>query len=639
MTGSATPTRDALRALLSSFVPSCSLETRSKGYRDLALLVEKQPGRLGTPAKPLIEDAFRSATQDSALSALTFLAALFQTDNVSASAVLLDDGVFQSVAEVLDLYSASPDILCALASLLSQASAHKACREPIAAAWLSWLQESAQQTSHPRLRAAAACALTKLYIGARDANPADQRVHEGQAEALVSLLKALLAVVPAGDETAVSDTVEALAYITSEPAAKEAFARDVEALARVLSFVPRKGDAAPAQPILYGAAVFLRNLAAYRPQASDEEEQIAKLRRMTREGAALSPEGRMAEQAPDARDDAPAVLARCRRLIDAGAISALSSISRYARESPRIGRLVSETLLALVEDKADRGKVLQGGAAKTLLALTRISFSVLSASGSGEPPSRALINIDPADLLAAQALAKLAITSPPLAVFGPGDAGALDALRPLDALLLHPSATRLQTFEGLMALTNLASAGAALAERIAAFPGLAGRLETLLLDDHDLVRRAAAELTCNLLGSSGSACERVVAARNRLDVLLALADVDDVPTRSACAGALACVAHDPRAAKAVLEKPANVARLITSGDEGLVHRGAVIILGALEGLDDGQMRTFATSLDGEGVTSTLVSIVKRGPSAGPLLGPTVEVLKLFSSLGITIPAS
>ncbi|KZV89337.1 ARM repeat-containing protein [Exidia glandulosa HHB12029] len=357
---------------------------------------------------------------------------------------------------------------------------------------------------------------------------------------------------------------------------------------------------------------------------------------MTKEGAALTPEGRMKEQSADERDDPPAVLARCRRLLDAGAVAVLSNISRYARESPRVGRIVAEALLSFVEDKADRGKVLQGGGAKTLLAITRVAFAAATASGSGDSPSRVLSTVDPADLLAAQALAKLAITSPPLAVFGPGDSAALDAIRPLSALLLHPSATRLQTFEGLMALTNLASASPDMADRITTAPGVAGILETLLLDEHELVRRAAAELTCNILSGSPTACERVVSSPNRLTVLLALADVEDVATRSAVAGALACIAHDPRASRVIAEKSANVASLVTSGDDGLAHRGVVVILGALEGLEEDKKASFARAMEGAGVVTALVAIAKRGARAGPLIGPTVEVLKAFNALEIPI---
>ncbi|KAH7106396.1 armadillo-type protein [Auriculariales sp. MPI-PUGE-AT-0066] len=620
-------------AVFTCFVPSASTEDRANGYRVLAQLVDSQFGRLARPAQLLIDAAFRSPSATDALAALTFLNALFQADSTSATSIFLSESVLESVHESLDLHVAAPDVQRAIAALLSQAAAQKECREPIATRFLTWLESSSQQKSNTGLRAAAVCALTKLFTGARDTDKADLRVQDSQLEGLVGLIRQTLMSVPtASDASSVADLVEALAYITTQPAAKDRFALDPKVLAHVFSFAPKQAPlsveaAVTQQPTLYGVAVFIRNIAAYRPQRSAEEEQVAKLRSMTREGASLSSEGRMQSQqnVEDPRDDPPAVLARCKMLIAASAVATLGNISKGARESPRIGRIVGEALLHLIDDKDSRGRALADGAASTLLAITRVAFaSTTNTAGAGESASRALINVDPTDLFAAQALAKLTITASPVQVYGPSTSGALNALRPLSSLLFHVSATQLQAFEGLMALTNLASLGP----------------DTLLLDSHDLVRRAAAELTCNILSAVPDACERVCSVSNRMQVLLALADVEDEPTRSAVAGALACIAHDPRAARAVLEKASNVARLITSDEPGLVHRGSVVALGTFEGLQDDEDKTkeFARVMDAEGVPKVLIPIVKRGAAAGPVLQPAAELLKALVIAGVKITA-
>ena len=632
-------------AVFTSFLPTSSVHDRANGYRVLAELVNGQPGSLIEPARSLLDVAFRSASASDALAGLTFLTALFQADSVSASALFLDEGIAESVSECVDLYSSAPDVRTAVVSLLSQAAAgNKECREIIAERYLTLLESSSQQTANVSLRTASVCTLTKLFSGARQNDKSDPRVRDEQLDALVGLIRhTTLAVLtdPLTPGGSAADVVEALAYISTQPAAKDAFASDDQLLKQVFSLIPKRNPSAELsvsqQPALYGIAVFLRNLSAYRPQRTAEEEQIAKLRGMTREGSKLSSDGRMTDQQPDDVHDEPTrVLARCNRLIAAGAVASLSAISRQARESERIGRVVGEAILYLIEEKSGRGKALADGAAATLLAITRTAFTKVS---KDETTARTLINVDDADLLPAQALAKLSITASPMQVYGADSNTILNALRPLAALLFHPNATRLQNFEGLMALTNLASAGPAVAARIDALPGFPSRLESLLLDDHVLVRRAAAELTCNILTAVPAACERMVSAQNRMTVMLALSDVEDEPTRSAIAGALACIAHDPRAARAVLSKAENVARLITSEEDGLVHRGCVVVLGAFEGLQDDQEKTkaFARILDKEGVTTALVKIVKRGQAAvGPLFQPAAEGLKALAVAGVQI---
>ncbi|KAF8491018.1 hypothetical protein JB92DRAFT_3007445, partial [Gautieria morchelliformis] len=85
------------------------------------------------------------------------------------------------------------------------------------------------------------------------------------------------------------------------------------------------------------------------------------------------------------------------------------------------------------------------------------------------------------DLLAIRALAKLSIIFPPAAV--------------------HSSASLLQRFEAVMALTNISSATPEAAERETLVGDIVKRAETHLLDSNTMLRRASTELICNLVGS------------------------------------------------------------------------------------------------------------------------------------------
>jgi hypothetical protein len=117
------------------------------------------------------------------------------------------------------------------------------------------------------------------------------------------------------------------------------------------------------------------------------------------------------------------------------------------------------------------------------------------------------------------------------------------AIRPLQSQLTRTESSiwQLHAFEALLALTNLASLDAATQHLIirSAFDVIA---DDLLLSANTLLRCAATQLICNLMGSPY--CVEKFAdgsprAKHRLHLLLAMTDVDDTPTRSAAGGALA----------------------------------------------------------------------------------------------------
>jgi hypothetical protein len=158
---------------------------------------------------------------------------------------------------------------------------------------------------------------------------------------------------------------------------------------------------------------------------------------------------------------------------------------------------------------------------------------------------------------AIQALAKFAITASPLHVFGPDQGSTLDAIRPFSILLLHPSSSLLQQFEALMALTNLSSTSPEASTRISKSEGLMNKVEFMLLDDNQLVQRASTELICNLIAGSEEVFdkyggqEETASSKSKLQILVALSDVEDPHTRLAASGALATVTSSPNACKAL----------------------------------------------------------------------------------------
>ncbi|KIJ06894.1 hypothetical protein PAXINDRAFT_19904 [Paxillus involutus ATCC 200175] len=242
-------------------------------------------------------------------------------------------------------------------------------------------------------------------------------------------------------------------------------------------------------------------------------------------------------------------------------------------------------------------------------------------------------------------------------------------------MLLHPSANMLQQFEAIMALTNLASHGTTCAARIADVPRVLDKVELLMLEDHTLIRRASTELICNLIAGSENVFERYGGGlepsgkktrgklcKSKIQVLLAMSDVEDVPTRLAASGALATLTSSPTACDGILELQTEyhrafliLAQLIDPGvhhgddvaegedsiqksDPGLVHRGVVCIRNVLLNPQSSLPRpALAEEVENAGLLGVFERLLKGelGSFSEAILPPAAEVtnklVELFSS--------
>lgn len=626
------PSHEQLSSLVVAFLPSYSPALCSKAYLALSTLCQNTRSSLtskttkqavngsddaGTESlsrifQPLIVSRLSESQDSDVLAGVSFLSALFQVDRQSASHIFQQDGFVDLLLTLI--IAPSPLVSLEVARLLAQASGHKACRSAIPAEIVSWLRTQSVQTSNRALRVAAILALTKLSrsVGCVGEAP----LFEPQDEQFAALLKEMIT---GNDDTHtfINDVVEGLTYLSVNPVVKPALA-DTRFLTKLFSLVPKRSSSSGVHNytmILYGVLAITLNLCAYKPHLNQEEHQIAKLRSLAEGGGKKT----AAEEVPSALDEGAHVQARCRIVIDSG-IPGVLTVAAGA-ESVASRTAVGRIYLNLVEDKENRGKILQGGGAKNLLRVIK------ALPLSSDSPPDVLIPI--------QALAKLAITSSPIQVFGPNEGNMLDAIRPFSQLVLHPSASSLQRFEGVMALTNLASYNPVCASRIAITPHLLNKIELLLLDDHTLVRRACCELVCNLIAGSDDVFARYggdssQVAKSKIQVLLAMSDVEDVPTRLASSGALAMLTSSPNACRIIfdLQKERHraftvLSRLIdpsaqldetgcgNNGDPGLVHRGVVCFRNLLaekslprmelkeECERTGLMRTFEKLLKGE----------------------------------------
>ncbi|ROT43584.1 CRO1 protein [Sodiomyces alkalinus F11] len=352
-------------------------------------------------------------------------------------------------------------------------------------------------------------------------------------------------------------SIEGLAYASLQPKVREDLAHHQDFLNKLVYTL---SNAQPKSPLTYGALSILVNLTRYQPTLSEEQKKMYQLK------AYANAAGKIRQ---DPLLDDEHVGERCRLVFDAGVTPVLLSHSKFA--SPASLGLIVSIIFSLSVTTSVRGKLAQQGAVKLLL-------SAWHALPESESASRRT---------AAQALARILISTNPSLVFGGSRSHPQSsAIRPLLSILPpDPAAdTRdlLPTFESLMALTNLASTDDADTRRAiirTAWP----HVEEQLVASNALVAKAAVELVCNLVQApEGMAlyADGSAGAKNRLHVLLALADAEDEGTRSAAGGALAALTGHPGVVRAIVERDRGVEMVLgMCGEEGedLRHRGGFVV--------------------------------------------------------------
>ncbi|KAJ7651650.1 P-loop containing nucleoside triphosphate hydrolase protein [Mycena polygramma] len=523
---------DELAYLITAFLPSQPATLRSKAYLVLSAFCQGVRNSVCTTEtlvqvfEPVVVSRLADSDEGRLKEGISFLTALFQVDWESAAPIFQQDGILDFLMDSVDL-TPSAELSLLVAHLLSQACGHKPCRAIITTQTTQWLEVYSRTQNDPALRAATSIAL--LSDATETGVPS-----EAQDDELADVMKGL---------SSIADAVEGLAYLSVDPT-------------RLFSLVPRQP---PNTTLLYGVLLTISNLCAYRPRLTEEQAQIAKLKRMAN-AAKKSQE----PNTSSTLDDDEAVKARVQRLVAAGVLDVFPGT-------------VPGTESLGIRDRENRGKVLQNGGAKLLGLIIKHAIK-----------SKEKAALDATYLEPIQALAKLAITASPVQVFGPNDGAVYDAIRPFSIMLQHPASTLLQRFEAMMALTNLSSHSAETASRIAKADGLLSSVELLLLEEHTLIRRASMELICNLISGSDAVFERYGGAENmsgtksKLQIVLAMSDVSDLGTRiaAACKGLifLQLERHRMLPILAQLIDPSTAPETdddegSMEGDPGLVHRG------------------------------------------------------------------
>lgn len=337
--------------------------------------------------------------------------------------------------------------------------------------------------------------------------------------------------------------VEGLAFLSLDAEVKETLVSNQTAIS-ALCDIPKTGE----QSLLYGLATIFVNLTnSYdKPERNPELEELGKYA-----GENIPKEHEL--------DGELYVKKRVSSLLEHSVVPALLTLS--AVDSNAIHEQVARVFLAVVAEVSYRGVVIQQGGVKALLPLTNT-------------------NTSKGKLLAAQALAKIAITSDPRLAF-PGQR-ALEVIRPLVQLL--KSEQGLQQFEALMALTNLAGTTDDVRQRIIKEGGVL-LMESLMFEEHDLIRRASTEALCNMIQMPEVHQRFLNDDIERVKLWTLFSGEDDFELARAASGGLAQLTHDPRICTKVMQvKSATtiLKEMLASEKEELQHRAAYIIANLVE---------------------------------------------------------
>jgi len=178
-------------------------------------------------------------------------------------------------------------------------------------------------------------------------------------------------------------------------------------------------------------------------------------------------------------------------------------------------------------------------------------------------------------------IAKLLVT------INPGlltSAQSMGSIKPLIQLVREIDSSDLQTFEALLSLTNLVSLSDNTKNKVASEKGIPA-LKYAMFSDHPLVKKAATECLCNMVGNEQFMKTLEDVEELRLWLALAADFEENYECARAAAGCLAMATGDLTIAQTMIEIPTFKERMDTcmsSGSLEIIHRMLVVVLNLVE---------------------------------------------------------
>ncbi|PLN79179.1 ARM repeat-containing protein [Aspergillus taichungensis] len=606
---------EGLDVVLSSLDHRLPLELRSQATLATVKYLEAA-GSVGEQRFAQLISAKLSKNRiDDLIVAFSAIAAVFPVVPDVAATHFLSESFLSCLTPLVGRSAKARRVEVSVLELLNAACFNKACREAISKNFADWLSHTLTN-GNDQTSELAAVILAKIRTSEKnDSSGANGRASgtDNKVPELVDRFKGLMSK-RKGDN--VQNVIEGLAFSSVKPSVKEQLAKDSGFLRDLIKILH---DNVTDSSVLYGGLMILLNLTQFLPALSEEQQKMSQLKSY----AEASPDA----GGPDPLEKDEAVMARCGAVINSGVMPLFVDCCRTSL--PSIQGLISKIMLALSRDRKTRGTLAQQGAVKLLL-----NMGTPRQGSTGSISNEAVQN-------ASHALARILISVNPSHVFpASGFPQVTSAVRPLAAMLASPETTSftadqprdlLPVFESLLALTNLASypdeaAPDAIVRQ--AWP----MVEDLLLSSSPMLQRAACELICNLMTCDAGIVKYADGTKRsaqRLHILLALTDSDDVATRRAAGGALAMLTDFDAAVAAVVDRPRGVQLLLglcQEEDEGLVHRGVACMrnMTCVASGDIGQRAREAVK--NSGGVDILTAVLKK-TSNPAILQVGVEALK------------
>ena len=598
---------DVILASLDLRLPS---DVRSQATLATARYLEATKEEGETLFSKLLTGRVTRKRNDDLIIAFSAAAAVFPLVPATAAALFLTDGFLQSLTPLLDRRNRGSKIINAVLELFNAASTDRACREAIAkhhGDWLSHIMSNGtdQQT------ALAAVILSKI----RASNSEKQNGSNDLAKDLIQRFKE--STTEQRTDGNLRHVIEGLAYSSVKPMVKEQLSTDLEFLKKLFTVLKSQTDDTP---VLYGGLTIISNLTKYLPNLSEEQKKMSDLKAYANTSKPAT---------PDELDNEDHVRERCNRVIEAGVMPLLVECGKSTLASTL--NLTGKIILDLSKNSKTRGQLAQQGAVKLFI------FLATRKGNNTNAPA------DELTFVSAHALARILISVNPDHVFpSSGFPQVTSAIRPLVQLLATPETSissdqprdLLPVFESLLALTNLASSPNNGAADTIVRVGWSG-IEDLLLSNHTYIQRAACELACNLMTCEqgvGKFADGSARAGRRLHIILALADVEDIPTRRAAGGALPMLTEFDAAVTAVLDQKRGaeiILGLCRDDDEAIVHRGVVCMHNLVHSTDPIGARAREAMMQKDAV-ETLKDCLRNSRNPA-ILQSGVEALKALVS--------
>ncbi|KAI4596674.1 hypothetical protein KJ359_005016 [Pestalotiopsis sp. 9143b] len=535
-------------------------------------------------------DRIKRGTYDDYIVAFCVASSIFPINPDMVSDMFLTEGFLPSLGPLMRRKWKSRKVETACLEMLNAASMNSVCREAIAKYCTEWLEEIvdedpaelanavhsvdtgvegvqgsiAMKKHSDAVKNLAAVILAKLKAVPITTDPKQpgelgkDRV-ELATTSIEDLSKKFTTMLLTEDDEGKDHSVEGLAYATIQPTVKEEVAKNPQLLKNLVKIL---AAATPKSPVTYGVLSIFLNITRYRPAQTEEEKKMSQLKAYANAG------GKAAAAAPNPLNDDAHTAARCKAVFEANLVPVLVTHSRNGSIASL--SIIISIIASLSVTTSIRGQLAQQG-----------SVNLLIAAWTALPDTEG-----PAKRTAAQALARILISTNPALVFGGTRARPQNsAIRPLLSIVPQDPAAEtrdlLPTFEALMALTNLASTDDD--SRTTIIRTAWTEIEEQLLSSNNMVSKAAVELVCNLVQCPEGImlyAEDSAQAKNRLHIMLALADAEDEGTRSAAGGALASLTSYEPIVKAIVHRDRGVQVVLGLCDEDsedLRHRGVFIV--------------------------------------------------------------